>query len=124
LKSGATALHLFGTIRSSQPGFGMGVEFSKMSAAEFEKLQSFVPERSAADEAVQPPVPDHSGASNGAASRTRESSSPAPAGLHPATTAETLDAVMRLLFRKGLVTRAEIAEEVESLRAMKTESLP
>ncbi len=124
LKSGATALHLFGTIRSSQPSFGMGVEFSKMSAAEFEKLQSFVPEPSATDEAVQLTVPDHSGASNGAASPPRESSSPAPARLQPATTAETLDAVMLLLFRKGLVTRAEIAEEIESLKAARVESLP
>ena len=124
LKSGATTLHLFGTIRSSQPGFGMGVEFSKMSAAEFEKLQSFVPEPPATDEAVQPPAPEHSGTSNGAASPPRGPSSPAPAELQPATTAETLDAVMRLLFRKGLVTPAEIVEEIELLKAAKMESLP
>ena len=124
LKSGATALHLFGTIRSSQPGFGMGVEFSKMSAAEFEKLQSFVPEPSTAHEAVQPAALDHSATSNGAASPPEDFSTPAPARFQPATTAETLEAVMRLLYRKGLVTRAEIAEEVESLKAAKTESLP
>ncbi len=123
LKSGTTALHLFGTIRSSQPGFGMGVEFLKMSAADFEKLHSFVPEPPTADELTQEPAQDVIPRSENGASPVEILPSTATNG-HYATTAETLGVVMRLLFKKGLVTRAEVAEEIESLKTAKVDSLP
>jgi hypothetical protein len=123
LNSGDTPLHLFGTIRSSQPGFGMGVEFTKMSVLDFEKLQSLVPislEAPAPTALPSQPLIEQSG--NGASLIGKISL--AESNGDRTTTAEALEAVMRLLSRKGLVTRTEIAEEIELLKIPRVGSLP
>ena len=42
---------------------------------------------------------------------------------HLTTTAEALEAIARVLFRKGLLTRAEVSEEIEMLKTAKVESV-
>lgn len=123
LNSGDTPLHLFGTIRSSQPGFGMGVEFTKMTAQDFEKLQNLVPVSPEAPAPAAPlsqPLIVQSG--NGASLVGKLSL--AESNGDRSTTAEALEALMRLLSRKGLVTRTEIAEEIELLKFPRVGSLP
>ena len=40
LTAGDTPLHLSGIVRSSQAGFGMGIEFKGMSPIDYEKLRT------------------------------------------------------------------------------------
>jgi|HubBroStandDraft_6_1064221.scaffolds.fasta_scaffold00938_10 hypothetical protein len=122
LNPGDTTIHTIGKVRSSQTGFGMGVSFTRLSPEDFEKLRKFAPPAPAIPETVEvasspaigarsrgnapPPIP-HSTALQGFS-------------LEQATTAEVFGAVVRVLFRKGLVSQAELLEELEKLKPMKT----
>jgi hypothetical protein len=126
LNPGQTVLHVSGTVRSSQPGFGMGIEFGGMSLSDYEKLRSIA--------SLDPPPSDPertlfrspTAEVKIEASSASHQSAPSPESFngHHATTAEALEAVLRVLFRKGLLTRAELADEIESLKTIKVASLP
>lgn len=116
LKAGLNNLHLFGTVRSSQPGLGMGIEFAKMSASDFATLEGIIgalPGRKSVSNSRKPVLDVEVGRAGYAKA---ESPSAATLEFRPAATPETFGAVMRLLLRKGLLTSAELAEEIESLK--------
>ena len=125
LKSGENALHLFGTVRSSQPGFGMGIEFSKMSASDFATLQGIISAMPAEKCVSKSKMLASNMAAQGDGYATRDLTSENSDRRASNATSERLDAVMRLLVRKGLLTRAEVAEEMVSMEtASKVGSLP
>ncbi|HEV2289595.1 MAG TPA: PilZ domain-containing protein [Candidatus Acidoferrales bacterium] len=108
LSSGASNLFCTGVVRSTLSGMGMGVAFDSMNASQLEKLRTIVPEipviPAAADPLQKAPTPP-------ASTRPLAMTSRAP---HAHTNvAEVLEAIVRLLLKKGLLTRAELAEEIE-----------
>lgn len=124
LKPEGTILEMSGKVRSSQTGLGMGIAFTAMRAVDFEKLQRLAP-MPAKPVAAQRVSEVKAGGPRAAiapvnASPPRvQTRPPAPratdAGDPPATP-EAFQAVVRLLFRKGLLTRAELMEELEKLK--------
>ena len=89
----ANGLACRGQVRTSVSGMGMGVAFDAFSAEKFKKLQEIVPaicEMSA-------------GAASSAA----------------ASPPEFLEALLRLLIKKGVTTSEELAEEIENGRSVK-----
>lgn len=124
LKPEGATLEMSGKVRSSQTGLGMGIAFTGMRPADFEKLQRLAP-TPAKPTAAQKPA-DTEPAGQRAAAAPADTSSPRPqirpsaprtpdSGDPPATP-EAFQAVVRLLFRKGLLTRAELMEELEKLK--------
>jgi len=124
LKPEGATLEMSGRVRSSQTGLGMGIAFTGMRPADFEKLQRLapVPPRSATAQkrpevrvAGQRPAPAQ--AVTGAPRAQMRPAAPrtADSDYFPATP-EAFQAVVRLLFRKGLLTRAELAEELEKMK--------
>jgi len=122
-----TIFHLSGSVRSSQPGFGMGIEFRGMSPMEHEKLRSIAPPVPAPPEPARMPSRSPQSMSHAAAQTVPqqgyESSSLKESTDRPTTTAEALEAMMRVLSRKGLLTRAELSEELETLKTARVESV-
>ena len=113
LASGTSNLSCTGVVRSTLSGMGMGLAFDSMDASQLQKLKSIVPEIP-----VIPLVVDS----------THKPLTPAPSTPNPATphvapthtnVAEVLEATVRLLLKKGLVTRAELAEEIEKAKSGK-----
>jgi PilZ domain len=120
LNPGDTTLNLTGKVHSSQTGFGMGVSFTGMSPGDFENLRKFAPpasdgpviapaktppNRPAEARPVAPPVNARSyGAGDDALDWT--------------PTREALEALVRLLLRKEIVTQGELAEELEKLKTI------
>ncbi|MFZ0335364.1 MAG: PilZ domain-containing protein [Candidatus Acidiferrales bacterium] len=89
----ANGLVCRGVVRNSASGMGMGVAFEALSAEKFKKLQAIVPticEMSTSAEAI-------------------------PADSTP----EFLEALLRLLIKKGVTTSEELAEEIENVRSGK-----
>jgi len=117
-------LRLSGRVSSSQMSMGMGIAFTMMSPDHFEKLRQFAPPAGAPASpptvapAVEPPrVPQSRIAAPRASSHSLSASDSDPVDM-PGT-AEALDAIVRLLLRKGLLTRAELSEELEKLKTTK-----
>jgi len=113
MDTGGELIQVSGKVVFMQGGLGMGVEFTGMAPVDFEKLRAFVPPVVEQPLGVLPPhvsrVPGAAGEAPFAASN---SSGPG--------TAEALEAVVRVLSRKGLLTSAEVAEELEKVRTVKT----
>jgi PilZ domain len=123
LNPGDTTMHAKGKVRSSQTGFGMGISFTGLSPEDFEKLRKFVPPTAGVPDSALvpsrlPPTPQSVANVTPPVSRTPVA--PA-ASLNQATTADVFEAIVQVLFRKGLVTQAELAEELGLLKAMKTQ---
>src|SRR5215469_8456781 len=94
---GTATLHVCGKVRVSQPGFGMGIEFTQMGSRGRENLRRLTSAVECGPEsgnARKPPWPEE-----------QEKSTLA--------TASALEAVVRVLLRKGIVTKEELADEVE-----------
>jgi hypothetical protein len=118
-----TTMRMSGKVRSSQTGLGMGIAFTGMRPADFEKLQRLAPAPAKTAMAQKPP--EAKPAAQRAATLTNASAPRAQtrppatraldAGVPPATP-EAFQAVVRLLFRKGLLTHAELMEELEKLK--------
>jgi hypothetical protein len=126
LTAGDTTMRASGRVRSSQTGLGMGVAFASMSPAHFEKLRKFSLAASGAPEiatagqsAAQLQPKAHAGLPRAQAGRGNHGSSPPASPRHPPTTAEALEAVIRVLLRKGLLARDELAEELDKLKTAK-----
>jgi hypothetical protein len=106
-------LQLSGRVRSSQTNFGMGVSFTGMRPQDFEVLRKLAPptiegpefQRPAAP--PPPPVPVKEAHVSAA---TEFDSADLP------TTPEALAAAVRVLIRKGVLTRADVMEELEKLK--------
>jgi PilZ domain len=96
-----TNLRASGRVRTSQAGLGMGIEFIAMSAGDTETLRKFAP----------PADRDLLRASASASRSAAETSGP--------TTAESLEAVVRALLRKGIITQQDLAEALEKTSAVK-----
>jgi hypothetical protein len=128
-------------VRASQTGCGMGVSFTAMSAENFELLRHLAPPAMApagngsgsARAQAQPAGPAGTRpsvastiASAYAASEIESYSASAPSSnsdsdsIDAPLTADALEAAVRVLFRKGLLTRAELSEELEKLKFTKT----
>jgi hypothetical protein len=122
---GDAPLHLSGIVRSSHTGLGMGIEFTAMNPMEYEQLRRIAPPMpvlsvpSRAPSRPPMPQPRAEASSPGYKSSTFAESS----NNHLTTTAEALEAMMRVLFRKGLLTRAELTEELETLKTARVESV-
>jgi hypothetical protein len=128
LNPGDTTFHVHGKVASSQMGMGMGIVFTGVSPADFEKLRKLAPPALGAFEAASAaplpapaPVPAQQrtqGPPNPSAANP-----PAAPGIPPArqaTTSDALEAVVRVLFRKGILSRSELAEELEKLLLSKS----
>ena len=107
-------------VRSQHMGFGMGLAFTIVSAESMEILRRFTGTPAPAAEPAKPPVAD----------QPKPDSAKAGAGCRPYTvpefdlvdipaTREAFAAVLRILLRKGLITSAELLEEMEKLKAAK-----
>jgi hypothetical protein len=126
LTAGDTTMRASGRVRASQRGLGMGVAFASMSPAHFEKLRKFSLAASGAPEiatagqsAAQLQPKAHAGLPRAQAGRGNHGSSPPASPRHPPTPAEALEAVIRVLLRKGLLARDELTEELDKLKTAK-----
>ena len=106
-----------GKVAIAQTGMGMGVAFTAISPEDFEKLREVAPpltqpaerERLSSNQQSNPsPTP-----SNG------RGASPRASQIAP-TTQEVLEAILRILLRKGIVSEEEMAEEFEKLIVAKS----
>ena len=129
--------HAFATVRSSQSGMGMAVQFTQMTRDNFEKLRRFAPPSPGVAEpsfvksaSPAPAQPLYGNRGAGLAVQPAHEPPSPPTGrngsaalnstqLPPPTVAEALEAVVRVLFRKNLITRAEISEELANLKTAK-----
>jgi PilZ domain-containing protein len=119
LNPGTTTLHMSGKVRSSQMGLGMGVSFTGMGPEDFEKLWRFAPPTAeGVAPAKAPPTrpapmrqsaPPRSSATGGSA----RSYTAVESDLNESSTAEALDALVRLLLNKRVFTQSELTEELE-----------
>jgi len=120
-------LNLSGKVSSSQMSMGMGVTFTMMSPDHFEKLRQFAPPAAspvkiAAPSAATPAVDVARAPQPRTAAPRTVSRSHVAADFNSADlpgTAEALDAILRVLLRKGVITRAELSEELEKLTTAK-----
>lgn len=120
------SLHVTGKVRYSQTGLGMGIEFMAMSPDDFERLRAFTPpgpgtsrgdsDGTATSQSASAVVND---GGNGRAAIQVMGQSPGGALCHLPTTAEALEVVVRVLSRKGVLTRDELFQELEFLKTAK-----
>jgi len=124
LNPGTSTLHLSGRVCSSQMGFGMGVSFTQMGPEDFEILRRFAPP--AADSEV--PAKVSSIRPTRLLERTpRQKPTGATAQAYTQTesdrglwsTAEALDALVRLLLQKEIFTQGELSEEYKRTKVVK-----
>jgi hypothetical protein len=126
LTAGDTTMRASGRVKSCQTGLGMGVAFASMSPAHFEKLRKFslaasgVPEiATAGQSAAQLQAKAQAGSPRAQAVRSNHGSSSPASPRHAPTTAEALEAVIRVLLRKGLLAQDELVEELDKLKTAK-----
>jgi hypothetical protein len=121
LNPGDTTLQVRGKVRVSQMGMGMGVAFTGMSPEDFEKLRTMAPPVPVAPSAgqVQPSQPHPQEPATEQLRTAPVIASKLPASHHPST-GEALEAIARVLFRKGIITRAEVGEELKKLLTPKS----
>jgi hypothetical protein len=128
LKSGASPMQMSGRVCSSQTGMGMGVSFTRIKPADFEMLRRLAPPAVTSRTDLHPPglqVTDKSPAQPPEkkitpATNPSAYSAPGPDTPDPPVTAEAFQAVLSLLFRKGLLTRSELMEEIKQRKASRT----
>lgn len=117
-------LEMSGKVRSSQTGMGMGIAFTGMRPADFEMLQRLAPVPAKAGAAQKSHGNEVPGPRSAAQTQNAAGSRPQARPLAPKmadasdfpATPEALQAIVRLLIRKGLLTRAELTEELEKLK--------
>jgi hypothetical protein len=117
ISPGDTTLLLSARVRSSQVNFGMGVSFTGMRPQDFEVLRKLAPPTVGALEPpmqATPPLPAPAPSVS-----AKEPHSYAAADFDSVdlpTNPEALAAAVRVLIRKGVLTRAEVMEELEKLK--------
>lgn len=105
ISPGDTTLQLSGRVRSSQTNFGMGVSFTGMRPQDFEVLRKLAPPTLDAQPAQAEPPKE-----------VRRYASPEFDSTDLSTSPEALAAAVRVMLRKGVITRAELMEELEKLK--------
>jgi hypothetical protein len=126
LNPGDTTFHVHGKVRSSQMGMGMGIAFTGVSPGDFEKLRKLAPpdtgvlERAMPPPAPAPPPVQHPSSPPPRPSAANPPSAPGSPSARQATTSDALEAVVRVLFRKGILSRSELAEELEKILVSKS----
>jgi hypothetical protein len=111
ISPGDTTLQLSGRVRSSQTNFGMGVSFTGMRPEDFEILRKLAPPTLDGPEPEKQAVP----ARPAPAKESHPYAGPEFDSVDLPTTPEALAAAVRVLIRKGVLTRAELMEELEKL---------
>lgn len=126
LTTGDIVLRASGKVKSSQTGLGMGVGFTFFGPGEFEKLRHLAPPAAAPPTLAKEvgnsstnvaPIPESQTRSDVVLSARTNSASP-PTNRIP-TTAEALEAVIRILLRKNIVSRDDLAQELDSIKRTK-----
>lgn len=119
-----------GRVRSSQTSFGMGVAFTRLSPGDLQRLREFAPPDATGIEAVAAVVVQ-SQAPAQEVPETRREESNSPAAVHAIAPAKpngtegdaalgrALEAVVRALLRKGILSQEDLAEEFEKVKAAK-----
>jgi len=139
-----STLHVHGQVRTSQNGMGMGISFIGLTPENFEKLRKIAlpeggelkPARVTSPPqptiAAFPPQPMVTGSPPLEATIESEFefqqdlTHSAPAGANQSvvegqpSTADALEAIVRALFRKGVLSRSEVAEELRKLLIVKS----
>jgi hypothetical protein len=105
------AVQARGKVVTAQSGMGMGVAFTALSTADFERLREIVPPAAqpAEREPPKPRLPVSPPPSSNGARATKRALQLAP------STQEVLESILRILLRKGIVSEEEMAEEFEKL---------
>ncbi|HYL68091.1 MAG TPA: PilZ domain-containing protein [Candidatus Limnocylindria bacterium] len=121
-----TNLHVHGNVRTSQMGMGMGVAFTGLTPEDFETLRKLAPPEGSAlkpaTASAAPPARENEAEFELQHERTR----PAPEGAAQSvitgqpSTADALEAILRALFKKGILSRSEVAEELQKLMTTKS----
>jgi PilZ domain len=112
LKLDQSTLHISGKVRSSQTGFGMGIAFTSMSPEDFEKLKKFAPVSANIPQSIKI-------TSVSPAQHVDSHSNPEFHLENSSMTPEALEALVRVLCRKGFLTSAEVLEDIEKSRVQK-----
>jgi hypothetical protein len=123
-----TNLHVHGSVRTSQMGMGMGVAFTGLTPEDFETLRKLAPPEGSAPKPPKPlsPPPPPARDSESEFEPQHERTRPAPASATQSviagqpSTADALEAILRALFRKGVLSRSEVAEELQKLMTAKS----
>lgn len=114
-------LRVNGKVRTSQTSFGMGVAFTGLSPEDYERLRMFAP--------AGPTAPAASNGTSGGTSAGAPTSAgipghnnvagaaKSPAEQSDAATARTLEAVIRALVRKGVLSREDLTQEIEKVQS-------
>jgi len=124
--SGESTLHFSGKVRSSLMGFGMGVSFTGMGPEDFERLRQFAPPTANAPAAakkqsiaVAPPRSNDSPREGAPPVNARSYAAMDTDSLDLPAPAESLEAIVDLLLRKEIFTRAELVEQLDRLKIVK-----
>jgi hypothetical protein len=121
-----TTLHVHGQVRTSQMGMGMGVSFTGLTPEDFEKLRKLAPPEVSAPQPAIAASPPPAQAGDSEFELQQERTRAAPAGATKSimagqpSTADALEAIVRALFRKGILSRSEVAEELQKLMTAKS----
>lgn len=105
-------LDCMGVVRHSLGGMGMGVRFDSFTSVQLKRLREIVHELPDFPTSELSPSPVI-GQVTAAAPKPVQASPSVP---HPSTAAEMLEATIRVLLRKGIITRTELADELEKAR--------
>jgi hypothetical protein len=119
-------LHVHGQVRTSQNGMGMGISFTGLTPENFEKLRKLAPPEGSVPKPAKATVPPPAQDTDSEFEFQQDLAPSAPAGASQSavagqpSTADALEAVVRVLFRKGILGRSEVAEELRRLLTVKS----
>ena len=121
LNIGGSTLQVSGKVCSSQTTLGMGVSFTGMGPEDFEKLRRFAPPSASDPCPAKPSAIRHSSFLESGAPQSTLRSNVRRESQHPdlPPAAEALASLVRLLVRKQILTRGELAEELEKSTIVK-----
>ena len=119
-------LRVHGQVRTSQNGMGMGISFAGLTPGNFEKLRRLAPPEGSAPNPAKAASPPPAQDNESEFELQHERSRPAPTAATKSvvvgqpSAADALEAVVRVLFRKGVLSRSEVAEELRKLLSVKS----
>ncbi|HEV2297773.1 MAG TPA: PilZ domain-containing protein [Candidatus Acidoferrales bacterium] len=113
IASPAANLQCIGVVRHSLAGMGMGVRFDNFTPAQLKKLRECVPELPEFPASALSPAA-------GVESAPTVTPKPVPTHApHSTSASELLEAMIRVLLRKEIISRAELTEELEKAKSTK-----